>query len=383
MTDNTSNTSSIRSILEQEKLSGENFLDWYKNLRTVLEHEGKFYVFETILPQPPTVDSTMAEKAAYKKHENDVLDVSWLIFASMTPEIQLLHEDKNAFDMIETMKHRYQREIRQERFELSKTLFRCKFSPQKETVEVHVQEMIGYLERLENLGYPLGQELATDLILQSLPASLCQYIMDTKLNEIDKSLPNLLQIIKDSEKEIGKISPDISSITQGLKPTGSVAEEGNCFHCGEKFHWTGGNCNVYSEELQDNNEGVICISGTRELQCAAKECELHKRKAEVEAEFTPAPKCFHKLENNIAGKSPTKGPLPKKGQSSKAIHVAGSNQTKPNFRFKLCDSCGRHHPGECWVHSGACLGCGQIGHFRRNCPTNPGEPFSKARTQGK
>ncbi|VFQ85028.1 unnamed protein product [Cuscuta campestris] len=33
--------------------------------------------------------------------------------------------------------------------------------------------------------------------------------------------------------------------------------------------------------------------------------------------------------------------------------------------------CGRHHPGECWLAQGLCLGCGQPGHFRRHCPTNP------------
>ncbi|VFQ63664.1 unnamed protein product [Cuscuta campestris] len=36
------------------------------------------------------------------------------------------------------------------------------------------------------------------------------------------------------------------------------------------------------------------------------------------------------------------------------------------------------HPGECWYTLGLCLGCGQAGHFRKDCPKNPGEAFSTA-----
>ncbi|VFQ80947.1 unnamed protein product [Cuscuta campestris] len=36
------------------------------------------------------------------------------------------------------------------------------------------------------------------------------------------------------------------------------------------------------------------------------------------------------------------------------------------------------HPGEYWYTLGLCLGCGQAGHFRKDCPKNPGEAFSTA-----
>ena len=50
MTTNTSNNI-LRSILEKEKLSGINFLDWYRNMRIVLKHDkgkGK----EVVKPKP-------------------------------------------------------------------------------------------------------------------------------------------------------------------------------------------------------------------------------------------------------------------------------------------------------------------------------------------
>ena len=41
---------SLRSILEKEKLTGTNFLDWERNLRIVLKHEKKEQVIDQPLP---------------------------------------------------------------------------------------------------------------------------------------------------------------------------------------------------------------------------------------------------------------------------------------------------------------------------------------------
>ncbi|VFQ92780.1 unnamed protein product [Cuscuta campestris] len=44
-------------------------------------------------------------------------------------------------------------------------------------------------------------------------------------------------------------------------------------------------------------------------------------------------------------------------------------------RYPACEHCGRNHLGECWLKQGLCLGFGKPGHFKKKCPTNPGEPF--------
>ena len=48
MTNNNNNNStmSLRSVLEKDKLTGTNFLDWFRNLRIVLKQERKLYVLE-------------------------------------------------------------------------------------------------------------------------------------------------------------------------------------------------------------------------------------------------------------------------------------------------------------------------------------------------
>ena len=56
-------------------------------------------------------------------------------------------------------------------------------------VGAHVIKMMGYIQTLEKLGFPLKDELATDLILQSLPDSFKPFIMNFNMNEIEKTLP--------------------------------------------------------------------------------------------------------------------------------------------------------------------------------------------------
>ncbi|XP_065875971.1 uncharacterized protein [Euphorbia lathyris] len=34
-----------------------------------------------------------------------------------------------------------------------------------------------------------------------------------------------------------------------------------------------------------------------------------------------------------------------------------------------CDTCGRHHRGECWgTRKITCFGCGELGHYKNECP---------------
>ncbi|GJU43778.1 hypothetical protein Tco_1201044 [Tanacetum coccineum] len=60
---NTNNTT-IRSILHQEKLTGPNFMNWYRNLRIVLRSEGKLaHLEQPLIPLPYPVASKAARDA--------------------------------------------------------------------------------------------------------------------------------------------------------------------------------------------------------------------------------------------------------------------------------------------------------------------------------
>ncbi|XP_052478288.1 uncharacterized protein LOC128033859 [Gossypium raimondii] len=182
------NTLSLRSVFEKDKLNGLNFLDWFCNLRIVLKQERKLYVVEQPLPNEPPANASRADKDAYKKHLDDMVGVGCLMLASMNPGLQKQHEDMVAYDMIEHLKELYQGQARQERFNTSKALFQCKLA-EGSPVRPRVLKMIGYIESMSKLGFPLSQELAIDVILQSLSDSYNQFILNFNMNEIDKTLP--------------------------------------------------------------------------------------------------------------------------------------------------------------------------------------------------
>jgi len=58
------NTLSLRSVLQKDKLSGTNFLDWYRNLRIVLKHEKKIYVLEKTTPKQPADNTPKKDEDA-------------------------------------------------------------------------------------------------------------------------------------------------------------------------------------------------------------------------------------------------------------------------------------------------------------------------------
>nr|GEY31438.1 hypothetical protein [Tanacetum cinerariifolium]GEY31439.1 hypothetical protein [Tanacetum cinerariifolium] len=67
----------------RERLTGPNYMDWIRNLRSNLRYENKEYVLDD---QIPTIDdnSTQEEIKAHQKHYDDANKVSCIIASSMT-----------------------------------------------------------------------------------------------------------------------------------------------------------------------------------------------------------------------------------------------------------------------------------------------------------
>ncbi|KAK8563377.1 hypothetical protein V6N12_035525 [Hibiscus sabdariffa] len=277
------NTISLRSLLEKEKLNGINFLDWFRNLRIVLKQERKEYVIEEAVPNDPGPNASRADKDKFKKHMDDMVDVGCLMLATMTPELQNQHENMVAYEMIQNLKEIYEGQARQERYETSKALFQCKMS-EGSPVGAHVIKMMGYIQTLEKLGFALNDELATDVILQSLPDSFNQFVLNFNMNEINKTLPQLLGMLRTAESNMkkggsksvlmvreakGKGNKVAKSKGNGktkpkgkeaLKPKGGVNKDGKCFHCGKTGHWKR-NCPIYLEDVKKAKAVGASVSG--------------------------------------------------------------------------------------------------------------------------
>ena len=110
----------LRSILEKEKLKSSNFIDWYRNLRIVLKQEKKEHVLELPYPDELPETATAAQKRDYEKHTNDALDVSCLMLATMSSELQKQYENSDPHNMIEGLRGMFENQARSERYNISK-----------------------------------------------------------------------------------------------------------------------------------------------------------------------------------------------------------------------------------------------------------------------
>ncbi|KAK9031725.1 hypothetical protein V6N11_056015 [Hibiscus sabdariffa] len=153
-------------------------------------------------------------------------------------------------------------------------------------VGAHVIKMMGYIQTLEKLGFALNDELAIDVVLQSLPDSFSQFILNFNMNEIEKTLPQLLGMLRTAEgnmkkggsksilmvreakgkgkgKKVAKSKGNGKTKPKGkeaLKPKGGVSKYGKCFHCGKTRHWKR-NCPIYLEDVKKAKAVGASVSG--------------------------------------------------------------------------------------------------------------------------
>ncbi|GKC61585.1 hypothetical protein Tco_1089183 [Tanacetum coccineum] len=83
---NTNNTT-IRSILQQEKLTGPNFTKWYRNLRIVLRSEGKLAHLEQPLIPLPLPIAPQAVRDTYEVLYDAQNEVACLMLGNMSLDL--------------------------------------------------------------------------------------------------------------------------------------------------------------------------------------------------------------------------------------------------------------------------------------------------------
>ena len=111
---------SLCSILDINKLTGTNYVDWLRNLKIVLSQEKLSYILVTPDIEPVREDAIEEEKATYRMWQNDSLTVKCIILASMTNELQRQHESMEAHSILLNLKDLYREHSRTARYEISK-----------------------------------------------------------------------------------------------------------------------------------------------------------------------------------------------------------------------------------------------------------------------
>ncbi|XP_017976437.1 PREDICTED: uncharacterized protein LOC108661952 [Theobroma cacao] len=135
---------SLRNILDANKLTGLNFIDWFRNIKIVLKQEKKAYVLNGLALEETSDDATNEEKKAYRVYINDLDQATCVMLASTALDLQKQHEDMNALDIILNLREMFDKESRTERFDFLRELFRSKML-EGSPIRPHVLKMIGYI----------------------------------------------------------------------------------------------------------------------------------------------------------------------------------------------------------------------------------------------
>ena len=141
-----------------------------------------------------------------KKKKKDSNDVTCLMLATISPELQKQFVNMEAFEIMTYLKEMFQEQACNENFMTTKSLTSCKMVLET-LVSAHVLKIKRYLDTLEKLDVPIHKELATDLILGSLRESYDQFVMNFNMHRMDKTLTELHGMLKNADQNIKKTNP--------------------------------------------------------------------------------------------------------------------------------------------------------------------------------
>ncbi|GJT72442.1 retrotransposon protein, putative, ty1-copia subclass [Tanacetum coccineum] len=203
------NHSAFKSMFEREKLSGNNFNDWFRQLKLVLRVEKKMFIIEQPLPAALAVDSDAQVLSQWNA-------IYWGI--------------------------------------------------------LHIKEMKGYVDQLERLGYMLLQDLIVGLILNGLTKYFVRFMRNYNMHNMGKTIGELHAMLIDYEKGLPKKAktPQVMMIKcvyipkpKNPKPSAKehLAKDDTCHHCKEVGHWKR-NCPVYLVELLKKKKQVSSASSS-------------------------------------------------------------------------------------------------------------------------
>ncbi|KAK1649170.1 hypothetical protein QYE76_066975, partial [Lolium multiflorum] len=272
----------FNQFLEKEKLksNGSNFTDWFRHVRIVLTGGSLQYVLDAPLGPPPAPVVSEDVKNVYETRVTRYSKVQCAILCSLEAELQKRFEHHDPCEMIRELKVIFETHAAMESYEASKHVFGCMME-EGSSVSEHVFAMSGHANKLSDLGIVIPNQLGIHRVLQSLPPSYKNFVMNYNMQNMNKELPELFSMLKSAEVEIRKenqvfmVNKTTSFKKQGKPNKGNFKKGGKkvtvppekpkagpkpdtvCYYCKEKGHWKR-NCSKY---LADLKSGLIKKKG--------------------------------------------------------------------------------------------------------------------------
>src|SRR3954470_18664675 len=197
----------LGSFLEKDKLKtdGSNFTftNWFRTLRILLVPLKMAYVLEAALGDEPPADASQDEKNVYLSKTDDYNLVQSGMLYSMEAELQKRFERMGAYEIITDLKAVFAPQARAERYKASEAFFSAKMD-EHSSVSEHVVKMSRYVQRLNALECQIPDELVVDRVLQLLPPSYKDFVLNYNMQGMTKTSSELFSMLKFFEVEIKK-----------------------------------------------------------------------------------------------------------------------------------------------------------------------------------
>ncbi|GKA82794.1 reverse transcriptase domain-containing protein [Tanacetum coccineum] len=210
------NHSAFRSMFEKEKLSGNNFNDWFARLKLVLRVEKKMHVIEQPLPPAPEAGAEPNIVAQWTALYDAHTEIACLMLGSMTPELHRQFELHYPYDMIQELRSMFEKQAGVEKFDLIQSFHACKQEEGKSVAD-YVLKMKGYVEQLERLGYMLPQDISVGLILNGLTKDFVGFVRNYNMHNMGKTIGEIHAMLIEYEKGLPKKAetPQVMMIKSG------------------------------------------------------------------------------------------------------------------------------------------------------------------------
>ncbi|KAK1652280.1 hypothetical protein QYE76_070085, partial [Lolium multiflorum] len=195
----------FNQFLEKEKLksNGSNFTDWFRHVRIFLNGGNLQYVLDAPLGDPPAETETDEVKNVYATRKTRYSQVRCAILCSLEADLQKRFEHHDPHELINELKTIFETHAAVKCYEASKHFFSCMME-EGSSVSEHMLAMTGHAKKLSDLGIVIPNRLGINRVLQSLPPSYKNFVMNYNMQNMNKELPELFSLLKSAEIEIKK-----------------------------------------------------------------------------------------------------------------------------------------------------------------------------------
>ncbi|KAI3781084.1 hypothetical protein L2E82_11083 [Cichorium intybus] len=205
-----------KRLLNMERLTGLNYVEWLRNWRMVLVIAGKLHLIEYLIPVPP---KHVITKGLYDEHDllfDESEEVRDLMLLTIDLEFRRDFGSLGPYELIQLVEEKFQEPIEEERARIFKRLTECKLK-EGSSIDSHVLKIERYIGELYKLGHPISQEMSVKILLDSLTNRYDLFIQTYRKEDRKKTFMEMRSLLTLYESLMDRHC-STGSATSGLSP---------------------------------------------------------------------------------------------------------------------------------------------------------------------